>query len=435
MFNRFLTNPLLNRSSGIQNTIARFKHVSANATTYPLPERLINFSTKNDFNESLQNNETLRELMVAYQKGNFKIVDAYADEVAEELNSIRSLPRTIFPKDEIFQKVDNDKKIGQWRKPAMKWIRTGLHLMKYYRNGMHNTIKVFRETKSIPKRLKDQSQTPLVTKLFHIIEINEIEYSKLKLDTIKTIPITRKEFVEYSRRKEIWKLPIFFLVALIFEEMTAIICYFFPRMVPYNCLTPGGFKHLSLMNIKKSKPSILTKNSNSTYISPYSASRETVYGHLQGKLSDLYISSWKLRICKLTNNKTIPSEALMTLYHHTFVDDWLVLQHILHNKNNTVLSYEELVNMILLRKLYKPTEDLNKMSNDDLGRKVLVWRLIFYWSYRFNNVVTTHKNSMSHDHETPLFSQKWGVSNISTFNNPGTLNGELFEKGNLNIFK
>ena len=390
-----------------------------------LPISIANYE---GFQQSLNFNDTLKRIHSLYLENKIQAVDGHNHEISTKLNSLRSLPRTSIPKAEIFEKVLLDPKIGAWRKPIMKWIRLGVFLMKYYKNGMQATYATFMDTKPIKKMFEEKANVPMVTQLFKSIEMNEIEFQKNLHSNLVHIPITRNNFVEYHRRNQAWKLPSFFLVAAIFEELTAVICYLFPRVVPYNCLTPGGFKKIAKKNINNT---VKFDSSNLKYQSPYTISGDLLHQSLTGRLPQKYISPWQLKVCKLSNNKRIPSESLMYVYQHMFVDDWLYLQHIF-NEDITKISYEELVNSILERKLYTREEDLGAMVNTDAGRKVLLWRLFLYWSFRFDGCVSVSQPGKT---DGLLFSEKWGINNISIHNFPGTLNGELVSESNLKHFE
>ena len=106
------------------------------------------------------------------------------------------------------------------------------------------------------------------------------------------------------------------------------------------------------------------------------------------------------------------------------VDDWLTLKRIIEQLSSQQsesinISYNELVNYIIERQLYYPNEDLNLMVNDSTDRKVLINRLLCYWSFRFDGIDI--KNG------TMNFTDKWGVDNINLFNYTGTVD----KKGDL----
>ncbi|EDO16548.1 hypothetical protein Kpol_1064p29 [Vanderwaltozyma polyspora DSM 70294] len=384
------------------------------------PTQLISFASSDAFKKSLNDNKALKRLGSAYMQSKLTIVDGYSDnvEISAELNSLRTLPRSVLPKDEIFHKVSNDPSVPNWRKPITKWFKLGVYIIKYYKKGVQAIYTVHKETSKLRHKVDKTSNVPLATDLYKYIELSEIESQKNKESSIASCPISRKQFVEYHRRQEFWKLPSFILLALIFEEFTAVICYFFPKMVPFNCLIPGGYQKLSKQNARD----MTISNSNEfKYQSPYTISKTVLYEFLKGRVAESYISKSKIALSKLSNNRKIPSEALTYIYQHMFVDDWLLLNHIFQN-TETKISFEELVNAIMERKLYTPEEDLNQMVNTEIGRKVLTWRLLIYWSYRFEGCVSVIPGKME---EGQLFSQKWGINNVSIINHPGTINNSL----------
>lgn len=81
---------------------------------------------------------------------------------------------TVFPKQEIFDKVMRDNKVSQWRKPLTQWFRLGVHMMKYYKDGLRDTYRVAKDTRNLVEKCELDPKTPLVTQLCKLIEFNEI---------------------------------------------------------------------------------------------------------------------------------------------------------------------------------------------------------------------------------------------------------------------
>lgn len=361
----------------------------------------ISFINADDFQKSLTSNGTLQRLRTLYLNQTFQVHDEDFEDTAH-INSQRSLPMTKLPKQEIFSKVMNDVNIAPWRRDMVKWFRLGIFMMKYYKNGIKNTYLVAKETRPFSNKYERNSKTSLITQMYKTIEFNEIEYRvKKETSKIKSLPLTRKEFVEYHRRNQVWKIPTFFLLALIFEEFTAVICYIFPKVAPHNCLTPGGFAKIS-----KTHTNSIAMEGSLQYRSPYTLPKDDLYLAIE-KSAVIEVPSWKVSIYKQLEDRKILAETLMHIHQYLFIDDWLLLQHIL-NDPITKMSYQELVNCIWERQLYSKEEDLNKMVHDEVGRSTLIWRLFIYWSFRFDGTISAGGDK--------LFSEKWGVNNVSILN-------------------
>ncbi|CAI4052109.1 Pnt1p SKDI_15G4040 [Saccharomyces kudriavzevii IFO 1802] len=355
---------------------------------------------------------------------NANTAPSYSSEhLTSTLNSTRSLPMTKFPKQEIIERVKSDTKVGQWRKFLTSWFRIGLFLLKSYKTGIQDTLKVYWDTRSVERRIDIKNGA--LAKLMREIEMNEINIklsSSLspKKESVRVasepFSINRKELVELIRRDQIWKLPVFFTLVFIFEEISALIFIFFPRVCPYNCLTPGGYKKLSNIYIQATTganancglgPLEFSKEGTIKYEPPYSLSTENLHGFLKNFPQSM-VSSWKLCIYKKLKLQKLLCNEVEKIYQYLLIDDWLLLQGILKTDSETikiVLSDKELVNCILERKLYLMGDDLNEMVSDTLGQKILLKRLFLYWSLRYNDTISFNGKHM--------FSEKWGVNNIS----------------------
>lgn len=384
--------------------------------------RVLPISTVSEaaFHDSLRSNRLLSRLREAYLTQRFDIQN---EDPSEGINSLHSLPMTILPKENIFAQVSKDAKIGHWRKATVKWFRLGLYMLKYYKDGVKNTYILAKRTKPLLQNYN--AKNCLISELFKKVEFNEIEHRLMKKsnnDTIKPLPLSRKQFVECHRRKEVWKIPTFFLLALMFEELTAVICYVWPKVAPHNCLTPGGFKKISRAHANEQLDKL---NKVPPYASPYMLTRDEVFA----KLRSLAIEEtpyWKLKLYRFMDNKSIPQEALVKAHQFLFIDDWLLLQHILHEPM-TKLTVAELVDCIWLRQLYYKHEDINIMANNTEGRRVLVWRLLIYWAFRFDKTVSCGGDK--------LFAERWGVNNIALLNYSGKEGGSLVGRDELPILE
>lgn len=281
-----------------------------------------------------------------------------------------------------------DSSVATWKKPFVKWFRLGKSLLIYYRDGIKHIIVAYKNSQ--PFELGSTYR--------------EIEAGERK--------ITRVQFIESMRsRREIKKIPNFILLSIIFEELTVLICYYWPKIALWNCLNPGGFKKITeSMAIK----SILPNNSaESKYVSPYSLPKKLLSSTLQ-QSTVMRMGKWKLKLFDLLTIQNKAVERLVAICQYTFIDDCLLLQNILQKTEmeSILLGYDELVNFIFERRLYYGGEDLNAMVNTVSGREVLIWRLFLYLSFRFDNTIYTYGSES--------FSEKWGLNNVTILNNPGS---------------
>lgn len=367
---------------------------------------------------TLNSNLLLDKLKDTYLSG--KLVVKHEDST-NSLNSTSSLPMIQFPKDEIFIQVSQDEKVGSWRKPLVKWFRLGVYMVKYYKKGLKSTYQLAKDTKPLVREYGDK----MATEFCKLVEFREIAHrlkERPSSEPIESLPLNRRQFVEFHRRKEVWKIPLFFILALVFEEFTAVICYLWPKVAPHNCLTPGAFAKITKSHANYEVGRIVQVP---PYKSPYIMRTNEVFDILKSSSVE-QTPKWKLVLYRLVNNKVLPRETLARIHHYLFVDDWLLLQHILHNES-TVLAPAELVDCIRVRQLYRSEEDLNAMVNDIQGQRVLLWRLIIYWAFRFDKTVTCGGNS--------LFAERWGVNNVSILNYSGWENGDLIGSNDLPILE
>lgn len=363
--------------------------------------------------KSLLNNELFKKLRSKYENKEFQVVENDSDS-SSELNLDMSLPMTVFPKQEIFAEVMKDDKISGWRKPFVQWLRLGIRMTKYYRDGLRDTYRVAKDSKNLIKDCKLDSKTPVVTQLYKLIEFNEIA-SRLKKEA-DPLPLNRKEFVKYHRRNQVWKLPTFFIIALAFEEFTAAVCYLFPKVAPHNCLTPGAY-----YKVCRTHTNNLASWNTLQYQSPYTIPESSLF-HILRRTPVIQIPKWKLKTYELLGIRKAPSETLMQIHQYLFIDDWFLLKHLLHS-GATTLSRKELVNCIFERQLFSAHEDLCKMVSEEEGRELLASRLFVYWSFRFNGTVTVGENQ--------LFSEKWGVNNVAILNYSGLVGNKQLDSKHL----
>ncbi|SCU82524.1 LADA_0C05996g1_1 [Lachancea dasiensis] len=382
----------------------------------PRSSSLIDISTSEAYQDSLSQNRTLRRLVDAYKQGKFKVVDSHED-LTSSLNSSRSLPMIQFPKNQVFQEVLHDSSVGEWRKPMTKWLRLGKKVLKMYLNGIRDTWKVYRDSRGV--LTKFNANEPIVTHLYRDLEFQQIE-NRHRGEGPSKLAITRSEFQEVHRMKEVWKLPTFFLLLLIFEEAVPIICYLLPSVVPWNCLTPGAFKKLSQKRISSQNKLPYAKSFDTLpkYASPYSIPLEDVKTLLR---TFRVAHRWKVELYHWSGNRTAPSELLALFHQYLVLDDWLLLQSIFDEGEATLLCDKELVNAIVERQLFYAGEDLNILVSSVDGRKLLVWRLFIYWAFRFDGSLMAGGSK--------TFSELWGVNNIGILNFPGSR--KLMDTSNL----
>ncbi|SCU79670.1 LAFA_0B04808g1_1 [Lachancea sp. 'fantastica'] len=368
--------------------------------------RIIAINSAKSFQQSLSSNLTLAKLAKAYQNGKFAIDDG-SKEISDDLNSTRTLPLVKLPKNQIFNEVLNDPKVGDWRKPATKWFRLGKSLLKMYMNGIKSTWKVYFGTRKLMQG--SGASRSIVTSTYRNLEFQQIQ-NRVKSDDTVNLGLTRKQFQEIHRRQEFWKLPVFLILFLVFEETLPFICYLVPSLVPWNCLTPGAFKKLSERRIA-SQQQLPYQNSGSDvcYTTPYALQCSYTSDLLK---SFKMLSSTRALLYSWSGNNNRLCELLARFHQYLVLDDWFLLQSILNTNEKTILSQSELVNAILERQLYRPGEDLNQLVSTEYGQKVLAWRLIIYWSFRFQGTITTGG--------TKTFSELWGVNNIGILNYPGS---------------
>ncbi|CEP60173.1 Pnt1p LALA0_S01e04654g [Lachancea lanzarotensis] len=367
---------------------------------------IIAVNSVQSFQQSLSSNLALTKLANAYQNGKFAIEDGEG-KVSDGLNSTRTLPLVRFPKKQVFEEVLNDPKVGNWRKPATKWIRLGKRLLRMYVNGIKNTWQAYFDSRRLLQRIGPSES--MVVSTYRDLEFQQIQNRSNPGDTVR-LALSRKEFQEIHRRREFWKLPSFFVLFLVFEETLPVICYLVPSLVPWNCLTPGAYKKLSERMIASQEQLPYRKLGPAVrYTTPFALESSSTIDLLK---SFKMLPRAKAVLCEWSGNKSSLCELLAKFHQYLVLDDWFLLQSILNTEDKTILSESELVNAILERQLYRSGEDLNELVSTESGQKVLVWRLIIYWSFRFQNTIVTGG--------TKTFSELWGVNNVGILNHPGS---------------
>lgn len=386
--------------------------------TYP---SIINLDSKEIFQQSIKNNELYQTLREKVDTNKIQFT-ADLTKINPSLNSLVTLSDTVSPITVERDHLDDFNVVPVWRRTPTLWYRIIKRLMKTYKEGVKGIYGIHKEYKSVsPVSYSNQEL------------LKDLEQESLSSD------VTRKRFVEMYRRNEFWKLPGFALMFFMFEELALLMVYIWPKLGLKSCLTVGAYKkitdkHVFRESLRNKMCGTVDIGKDTTSISsPYDLEIRTLQELLvQLPVND--IGNWKLSTWKLFSIKPKLANAVANKHQYFIVDDWLLLRNIMIDSEDSVISYNELVNMIAERQLYKKGEDLNKMVNDDIGRKILITRMILYWSFRFDGV------NILKPQQKGGFTDKWGVNNISILNFPGTLSEhgdkvELFDNTHLNFIK
>lgn len=334
------------------------------------------------------------------------------------LSSPETLPLTIRLKNQ-----EDMSKVPRWRRLPTLGYRVGKKLLTMYRESIQTTWRVWRQYKSIDTK-----------EVLRELELGNLEN--------KFPELSRKQFVQnVIRVSEIRKLPKFILCLFIFEELTFLLIYLRPQFGLYRCLGNGAFNKLSkkysrnetlLMSLLKDN----SKKEQELYKTVYSLSTNAKVDLLRNLIINKQ-PHWKLKLWKWFHQDDKLSNEVNKLLQYLIIDDWLILKRVIgHTMTKTtpiIIPYNELVNCILERQLYKSGEDLNHMVNNPEDRQVLIQRLLCYWSFKFNGI-NIEDGSID-------FTNKWGVNNIMLLNYTGTVKHEsdispgLINREHLGYFK
>lgn len=190
---------------------------------------------------------------------------SYTD--SKTINATRTLPINILSKQEIFTQVIHDYPDKQGLNLKFKQVLTyGKTIINFYKAGIKN---VWQNQSDLSKFKKDfymqhvnqvgqqiKIKIPSFTKLIEVMsqrvymEKVEIEtFNKNTKDDVKGISnesnlpifnITREQFQIYKRTpSDFYKIPLFALICLLFEELTPILCYLIPEITPSTCVLPN----------------------------------------------------------------------------------------------------------------------------------------------------------------------------------------------------
>lgn len=369
----------------------------------------INISSSSAWNDSLKCNSLLKQLYHLNKNGKI-LIKPYSEKCTEtNINLSTSLPITQIPTARITSTVKSDGSIGNWRKPLVKWFRVGKFLLGMYKIGIKSTWSTYFESKNFKYTSYD------LTKL---IEFKEIESRVLKQNKFDEIDITRRQYLQWLRREEFWKIPKFLVTFLMFEEATPLVCYLFPSLSPWSCLTPGLYQKITDSRCAKL---IKDSDTNKAYISPYHLDKSSVSRFLT---THNILSTWKMKIYDFSGEFRIPLLKIVETNQKIHIDDWLLLREFLRGEDVTVIiSDRELVDAVCKRQLYEKGENLNRMVEDKDGQEILKLRLLFYLSFKFDGTISAH------DLNGKLVTEKWGVDNMAVFNFCGS--NELLKTDNL----
>ena len=183
------------------------------------------------------------------------------------MNATKTLPIVIQTKQEIFNQVvqSNPEKQGVSLK-FKQFIAYGKAIINFYKSGIKNVW----QNQSILKNLKQDfylthfspsgqeikiripSFKKLTEEMSQRIYMNKVESETLEkmtkgdikrsndMKTHSIFNLTREQFQLYKRTpNDYYKIPLFALVCLIFEELTPVLCYMIPEITPSTCILPN----------------------------------------------------------------------------------------------------------------------------------------------------------------------------------------------------
>ena len=368
--------------------------------TYP---SVISLDSKPLFDKSTNGNKLFQVLKANLASNKFRVSSTDSD-LSKDINSTVTLPSTHSLITEEKAKINGPAPVARWRRTPTLWFRIIKGQMKVYRESIKGLYRIHKEYKSVsPAQYSSQEM------------LKNLETASLDGT------ITRKRYVEMYRRSEFWKLPRFVVMFFIFEELFLVMVYLWPKLGLKSALTVGAYKKITNSHVFSNE--LRNQMSGTVGIGKNTASISSPYDMdivmLKNLLQQLPVNdvpNWKISVWKLFNIKPKIANLVSERHEYYVVDDWLLLRSLLDPAvDHLTISDRELVNLIAERQLYNKDEDLNQMVNDDTGRKILIWRMFLYWSFRFDKVDVL----LPVPHGT--FTNKWGVNNVSILNFPGTL--------------
>lgn len=404
-----------------------------------LPD-VINLQSKQKFQQTTRDNTLFQTLREQILKGKLQLT-ANQDEATPQICSPSTLPPTVSAITAERQLMASSP-VASWRYGPTLWYRIAKRVVNIHKDGFKAIYGIHRQYRRGKGGNSDNSNNNghRFTLSDSHIPYNTNAAILQSLET-SSLQMTRREFVELHRRLEFTKLPYAAALFYLLGEFFLLMAYVWPRLSLRSCWTVGMYKRWSErhsfdvdLGEKFASESVQLE----TLSSPYGLELKDL-GTLLRTSSVNVIPTWQILTWQVLGIKWRLAEAVADIYQFLVIDDWLLLRGILGTGeqqqgtscNPVRLSYNELVDMIMERQLYHSGEDLNGMVNDEVGRQVLLWRLVCYLAFRFNGVDIT-----SDGFNNRSFTDKWGVNNISVFNFPGTYdNGVvLVDKKHLEFF-
>ena len=424
----------LSQGSIAQLTLRR----SINYQTLP---DVINLQSKQKFQQTTRDNSLFQTLRNQVLNGKLQLT-ANQDEATPEICSPSTLPPTVSAITTERQ-IMASSPVASWRYGPTLWYRIAkrvVHIQKDGFKAIYGIHRKYRKGKESSNSNSNSNNGYLFTLSDARIPYNTNAEILRSLET-RSLQMTRREFVELHRRLEFTKLPYAAALFYLLGEFFLLMAYVWPRLSLRSCWTVGMYKRWSerhSFDVDLGEKFASESFPLEALSSPYGLELKDL-GTLLRTSSVNVIPTWQILTWQTLGIKWRLAEAVADIYQFLVIDDWLLLRGILGTReqqqqnlcNPVKLSYNELVDMIMERQLYHSREDLNEMVNDEVGRQVLLWRLVCYLAFRFNGVDVTADGL-----NTRTFTDKWGVNNISIFNFPGTYdNGVvLVDKKHLELF-
>jgi pentamidine resistance factor len=179
----------------------------------------------------------------------------------DTLNATNTLPIVLRSKDAVFHDVSRENADMQGLTLKFKQFTTYFKAVIYfYRIGIQNVwrnrklmtqIKRKYHVESVEARgkvlrRKLRNGQDIVNSLIALETFERIEQEALKtIDSTLILNITRKEFQTVLRtERDVFKIPLFAIILVIFAEMTPLLCYMIPEIAPSTCVFPGLVKKM-----------------------------------------------------------------------------------------------------------------------------------------------------------------------------------------------
>lgn len=225
--------------------------------------------SKASFTALLSQNPTLHQLFNE-PVPHHSIAEETSSEQKDNLNANSTLPVILRTKTAVFHQVARENPAKQGTPLKFKqWIEYAKSIIKFYRVGVQNTWRNYKQMKQLKKRYsvvdlqgsntvrrQVRNCNDIVQQLDIYLSLKKIEANALRANlkppTESVINITRRELSLVKRTEpDYWKLPIFTLVLLICGEMTPFVVYAFPHLTPRTCISSGVLQSLNSKNNSK----------------------------------------------------------------------------------------------------------------------------------------------------------------------------------------